>query len=68
MDGLGKGGAARLLPLVLAAALRVKVGEQAQHLNLDLAELRLSEEIVEVWVQWLKHWWQYENLKKCHGT
>ena len=48
MDGLGKGGAARLLPLVLAAALRVKVGEQAQHLNLDLAELRLSEEVVEV--------------------
>ena len=48
MDGLCKCGAARLLPLVLAAALRVKVGEQAQHLNLDLAELRLSEEIVEV--------------------
>ena len=48
MDGLGKSGAARLLPLVLAAALRVKVGEEAQHLNLDLAELRLSEEIVEV--------------------
>ena len=48
MDGLGKSGAARLLPLVLAAALRVKVGEQAQHLNLDLAKPRLSEEVVEV--------------------
>ena len=48
MDGLGKCGAARLLPLVLAAALRVKVGEEAQHLNLDLAELRLSEEMIGV--------------------
>ena len=48
MDGLGKGGAARLLPLVLAAALRVKVGEEAQHLNLDLAELRLSKEMIGV--------------------
>ena len=48
MDGLGKCGAARLLPLVLAAALLVKVGEEAQHLNLDLAEPRLSEEMIGV--------------------
>ena len=48
MDGLCECGAARLLPLVLAAALRVKVGEEAQHLNLDLAELRLSEEMIGV--------------------
>ena len=68
MDGLAKGGAARLLPLVLAAALCVKVGEQTQHLNLDLAKPRLSEEVVEVRAQLLKHCWHYENQETCIAT
>ena len=42
MDSLCKSWTARLLPLVSATLLCVKVGEQAEHLNLDLAELRLG--------------------------
>ena len=48
MDSLCKSWTARLFPLISATLLCVKVGEQAEHLNLDLAELRLSEEVVEV--------------------
>ena len=42
VDCLCKSWTARLLPLVGATLLCVKVGEEAEHLNLDLAELRLG--------------------------
>ena len=42
MDCLCKSWTARLFPLISATLLCVKVGEQAEHLNLDLAELRLG--------------------------
>ena len=42
MDCLCKSWTAGLFPLISATLLCVKVGEQAEHLNLDLAELRLG--------------------------
>ena len=42
MDCLCKSRTARLFPLVGATLLCVKVGEEAEHLNLDLAELWLG--------------------------
>ena len=42
MDSLCKSWTARLFPFVGATLLCVKVGEQAEHLNLDLAELWLG--------------------------
>ena len=42
MDSLCKSWTARLFPLISATLLCVKVGEQAEHLNLDLAELWLG--------------------------
>ena len=44
VDCLCKSWTARLFPLVGATLLCVKVGEEAEHLNLDLAELRLGGE------------------------
>ena len=42
VDCLCQRGTAGLLPLVIATLLRVEVGEEAEHLDLDLAELRLG--------------------------
>ena len=42
VDCLCQRGTAGLLPLVLATLLRVEVGEEAEHLDLDLAELGLG--------------------------
>ena len=43
MDSLCKSWTARLTPFVFAAFLGLKVGEEAEHLYLDLAEFGLRE-------------------------